>query len=932
MGLSSNSGGMASRRLALLVLAGLSGLAQGVNPLLGGVVPNATICTGCELCQFLLKKGKEPGFEQAACPKKGPDQVPGELAENGDAVDNACVARLHTLGKQCFALNATGCCNRQDPRETLNNFTVRYVVDDFAWPVLRDEAAMRNFTSAFATDVQQALRTNATVVVNDVRFPVPQTMASPAVLGSVEFSLLKADQRDFIAALSVGNSEVNAIPFSRVRSTFGRLPLASAILKKDGLPSSIEVPKKMAKRVITETVQTDLLRLNVNPEWVNDNMMKFQEALRTDIAAQTGAEESDVTIHNVNATNNATVVDVSLRGNQTIGDKQIKLTSLEAETGEVVPVEYVGASEAEVVSDVQTRSKSRDKTPVLLPPSHKHQHDPVRMEIKVRLAPAWIADSFNRNASTNITYDQFAKQLSFDLSIALRRVKNWDLATELDQQMSDLKSLVYRGVYSTYVDSTFDVDMPESPLSLKEQRAKARAKAEKARMDFIEKTGGNSSLSVSVSGSKTFVVRGAESRRCTNKNGGCDADALCIEAWSAGSHWPNNWCECNAGFEGDGFTCAPINPCVEAEGMVGTQCGPDSTCLSYAPGRAKCVCNSGYSGDGLYCAEIDNCKFGNGGCARPGGICTKTGPGSSVCHCDNGVDSFPFDNKAKYVGNGTYREPYNPCKVNNGNCEKTAVCVFEGKPRKSHCECAPGYASNKKSLAKWTKVANAPENTTSLKLFCAPVNLCETDAHNCSVHAACRPRAPGKATCLCNAGYHGDGKTCRPADLCKFNNGGCDTTSSQCVKSGAGRNICECKRGFSKAPSGQCFAHSVCSSEKNPCHRNAKCADTAPGEYTCTCAKGFTGDGKYNCDPVMPCNFATKIITKCSDFSVCMMNPKPERDAGNLARCECLPGYQSAGTGSCVPVRRCDQINATGCHDNATCVNWGPGRRACICN
>ena len=69
----------------------LLGLAQGVNPLLGGVVPNATTCTGCELCQFLLKKGKEPGFEQAACPKKGPDQVPGELAENGDAVDNAAL-------------------------------------------------------------------------------------------------------------------------------------------------------------------------------------------------------------------------------------------------------------------------------------------------------------------------------------------------------------------------------------------------------------------------------------------------------------------------------------------------------------------------------------------------------------------------------------------------------------------------------------------------------------------------------------------------------------------------------------------------------------------------------------------------------------------------------------------------------------------------
>ena len=31
---------------------------------------------------------------------------------------------------------------------------------------------------------------------------------------------------------------------------------------------------------------------------------------------------------------------------------------------------------------------------------------------------------------------------------------------------------------------------------------------------------------------------------------------------------------------------------------------------------------------------------------------------------------------------------------------------------------------------------------------------------------------------------------------------------------------------------------------RDDCHRFATCADTGPGEYKCTCNKGYTGDGK----------------------------------------------------------------------------------------
>lgn len=259
------------------------------------------------------------------------------------------------------------------------------------------------------------------------------------------------------------------------------------------------------------------------------------------------------------------------------------------------------------------------------------------------------------------------------------------------------------------------------------------------------------------------------------------------------------------------------------------------------------------------------------------------------------------------------------------------MCI-DGKPRESHCECPEGYASNKLKIAEYATSTDAPQNTTNVKLFCEPINLCATDAHECSVNAQCRPKSPGKAACLCNAGFRGDGKVCKKIDSCRKDNGGCDRATSTCVSSGPGSNVCECNPGHFKAPSGQCFPISACSAEKSPCHRRAQCVDTAPGEAKCTCSKGYTGDGKFFCDIVMPCNFHVKSTMLCGDHQNCMLNPKTERSAGASAHCECAPGYLAAGEKSCAPVRRCSQENATGCHENATCTDWGPGRRSCKCN
>ncbi|XP_046846527.1 uncharacterized protein LOC124440255 isoform X4 [Xenia sp. Carnegie-2017] len=70
----------------------------------------------------------------------------------------------------------------------------------------------------------------------------------------------------------------------------------------------------------------------------------------------------------------------------------------------------------------------------------------------------------------------------------------------------------------------------------------------------------------------------------------------------------------------------------------------------------------------------------------------------------------------------------------------------------------------------------------------------------------------------------------------------------------------------------------ICGTPQDDCHRYATCADTGPGEYSCTCNDGYTGDGK-----------------------------------------------------TCLAINNCE-TDLNDCGENASCINMGPGVHMCYCD
>uniref|UniRef100_A0A8C3H2Z2 Uncharacterized protein n=1 Tax=Corvus moneduloides TaxID=1196302 RepID=A0A8C3H2Z2_CORMO len=141
-------------------------------------------------------------------------------------------------------------------------------------------------------------------------------------------------------------------------------------------------------------------------------------------------------------------------------------------------------------------------------------------------------------------------------------------------------------------------------------------------------------------------------------------------------------CICMDGYEGDGFSCQPIDLCSQPERGG---CSQNALCTSTGPGTATCQCNVGWTGDGKACVPIDNCMLESRGNCHLNADCVYIGPGQSKCVCKRG-----------YAGDGHSCDAINPCLMDNGGCHdlvKPAVLL-------SMC-CAPSHPFHMTARAGW---------------------------------------------------------------------------------------------------------------------------------------------------------------------------------------------------------------------------------------
>ncbi len=230
------------------------------------------------------------------------------------------------------------------------------------------------------------------------------------------------------------------------------------------------------------------------------------------------------------------------------------------------------------------------------------------------------------------------------------------------------------------------------------------------------------------------------------------------------------------------------------------------------------------------------------------------------------------------------------------SCGANARCDDSSGP--ATCTCDEGYSGDGKT--------------------CTAIDSCATNNGGCDPHATCTSTGPGTDSCACNDGYSGDGQSCAAVDTCATNNGGCDPHAT-CTSTGPGTSSCSCNDGYA-GDGHSCTAVDSCATNNGGCDPHATCVSTGPGTSSCSCDNGYAGSGQ-TCTPIDSC--ATN-DGGCSSHAACT-STGPGTNA-----CTCVSGYTGNGI-QCTPIDSCATNNG-GCDPHATCTSTGPGTNACTCD
>jgi hypothetical protein len=180
---------------------------------------------------------------------------------------------------------------------------------------------------------------------------------------------------------------------------------------------------------------------------------------------------------------------------------------------------------------------------------------------------------------------------------------------------------------------------------------------------------------------------------------------------------------------------------------------------------------------------------------------------------------------------------------------------------------------------------------------------------DCSPNADCDK---DEATCSCQTGWEGDGKTCTDADECKDGSATC-LTGAKCSNT-PGSFVCDCSGGYHIVGQ-ECLDINECE-EGAGCPANSVCTNT-PGFYDCACKPGYSIQPGVGCVDVDECK---QNPAPCDPLATCTNTP------GSVT-CACPAGYTGNGK-TCTDIDECQKADT--CKPTYVCTNTA-GSHTCTC-
>ncbi|XP_035113318.3 stabilin-2 [Callithrix jacchus] len=278
-----------------------------------------------------------------------------------------------------------------------------------------------------------------------------------------------------------------------------------------------------------------------------------------------------------------------------------------------------------------------------------------------------------------------------------------------------------------------------------------------------------------------------------------------------------------------------------------------SGCARYCNGTVKIpkCCKGFYGPDCNQCpGGFSNPCSGNGQCADGLG-------GSGMCVCEEGFQG----SQCQFCSDPN---KYGP------RCSKKCLCV--------HGTCDNRIDSDGACLTGTCRDGSAGRLCNKQTSACGPY------IQFCHIHATCE-YSNGTASCICKAGYEGDGTVCSETDPCTgLTPGGC-SRNAECIKTGTGTHTCVCQPGWTGNGRDCVEINSCLLPSAGGCHNNATCLYVGPGQNECECKKGFRGNG-IDCEPITSCLEQTGM---CHPLANCQFT------TSGVWSCVCQEGYEGDG-------------------------------------